>query len=317
MTALHGIVMASFPDPVEVQLLALDPATGAVVATRTFNPGSAASLAISMLDSGPVWRSTFNADLTEAAATGPQQSDGSSTAGYVDASGNYTPLTSTPTGYSSALAKTGVGFAPDGEFWYMVPSSAGQPSTFGTVNPGVGPSSDAVYNGPTPYATYASGAEEAYVTPSGLPLDVLGAQTMLYLPGGTEVAQGIGCPGYEIARWDQINYNMPCAPLDGPADAGTFMVAAVSATSFITTDSGRTNLWLNVITNGSVHISAILPVTNQTVSSAVVSPDGQDIAFLTGGNALWVVPVTGGTPQQLTQFAGLGTQFGGLMTWLP
>jgi hypothetical protein len=308
--AFSGIILANFPNQTSVELDAIDPTTGAVTATRTFNQG-AASIAVNYLDASSVWRSDFNSNFTQVAATGPQGSDGGTSAGYVDMSGGFTAVTAGSTGYSTVLAKQAVGFAPGGDLWYEVSDSGA--TQFAYVNPAVGAASDQMYKGTTPYMTEATGSERAYVTPSGLPDGVMAAQTTVYLPGGTEVAQDIGGPGYQIARWNKITSSTPGTPIKGGGD--DWMVAPVSRNSFLTEDNTKTMLWLNRIQHGVVQTTRILPVTNRTFTSAVVSPDGQLVAILLSDGTLWTVPVTGGQPQQLTGFNGSVTQFGGLMTW--
>ena len=135
--ALHGIVLAIETGQDTVELEALNPATGASTATRTF-AGGTATLAVDPSDPGYVWRQAFNQDLTEMAATGPQAADGSTSAGYVSDQGGYTALTaSTSGGYGTPLQKTAIGFNPrTGDLWYQTPQGNGGPyGHFGYVNP--------------------------------------------------------------------------------------------------------------------------------------------------------------------------------------
>lgn len=307
-----GIILANIPaDGSSVTLDAIDPATGKVTATRTFTGGQA-TLAISIFDQGTVWRSDFNSTFTEAAATGPQASDGSQSAGYVDTSGTYTAVTASSTGYSSIADKQAIGFAPNGDLWYMVQGSDG--TQFGHANPAAGPASDQSYRGTTPYQSDATGSERAYVTPAGIPDAVSAALTTTYLPGGTEVSQDINGPGYLIGPWGQISNSTPDTPIEG--GGGDWMVAPVSSRQFLTEDSGKTQLWLNTIEHGVVQSTAILPATNRTINSAVVSPNGQTAAILGSDGTLWIVPISGGQPRQVMGFNASLTQFGGLVAWM-
>jgi hypothetical protein len=76
---------------------ALDPTTGTMSQRRTFMGGNA-SLAFDNSDPGFVWRQAFNSDLTEMAASGPQEADGSSNAGVVTYQGGYRQLTASTSG---------------------------------------------------------------------------------------------------------------------------------------------------------------------------------------------------------------------------
>lgn len=297
-----GIIVAHVPFDNTVTLEAVDPATGSITATRTFTGGQAQLTVDPMDQVNPgVWRSDFNSSFTEAAATGPQASDGSQSAGYVNLGGIYTALTAGSTGYSSVLDKIAIGFAPDGDLWYVIQGSGG--TQFGHVNPAAGPSSDQPYNGTAPYASDASGSERAYMTPAGVPDAVSSAQTTLYLPGGTEVTKDPAGPGLQIGPWGQITSSTPDTPIQGGGDnwvvAPDWMAAPVNSRQFLMEDPAKTVLWLNTIENGAVHTTALLPVTNRAFTSAVVSPDGQTVAILDSDGTLWTVPVTGGQPKQI------------------
>lgn len=270
-----GIILANIPaDGSAVTLDAIDPATGNVTATRTFTGGQA-TLAISIFDQGTVWRSDFNSGFTEAAATGPQASDGSQSAGYVDTSGTYTALTASSTGYSSIVDKLAVGFAPNGDLWYMDQGSNG--TQFGHVNPTVGPSSDQAYSGTAPYQADATGSERAYMTPAGIPDAVSAALTTMWLPGGTEVTQDLHGPGYLIGPWGKISSSTPDTPITGGGD--DWMVAPVNSRQFVTEDNSKTQLWLNTIEHGTVQTTPLLPVTNRAFKQRGGQPrrpDGGD-----------------------------------------
>jgi hypothetical protein len=153
------------------------------------------------------------------------------------------------------------------------------------------------------------------VTLAGVPDAVSAALTNMYLPGGTEVAQDVGGPGYQIAPWGKITSSTAATPIKGGGD--DWMVAAVNSHQFITEDNAKTELWLNTIGHGVVQTTRILPVTNRAFVSAVVSPNGQTVAILGSDGTLWTVPVTGGQPQQVTGFHTSVTSFGGLVAWIP
>ncbi len=317
-----GIIVADVAFDNTVTLDAIDPATGNITATRTFTGGQAQLTADPMDQVNPgVWRSDFNSSFTEAAATGPQASDGSQSAGYVNLGGIYTALTASTTGYSSVLDKIAIGFAPDGDLWYLIQSSSGPGSTqFGHVNPAAGPSSDQPYNGTAPYASDATGSERAYMTPAGVPDSVGAALTTMWLPSGTEVTQDLNGPGYLIGPWAKISSSALDTPIQsGGGDwrlAPAWMVAPVNSRQFLMKDPASTELWLNTITNGAIMATPLLPVTNRSFNSAVVSPDGQTVAVLDSDGTLWTVPVTGGQPKQVATGISI-TNFTGLIAWTP
>jgi hypothetical protein len=308
-----GIIVADVSFDNTVTLDAIDPATGNVTATRTFTGGQA-QLTIDPMDQRMIWRSDFNNSFTEAAASGPQASDGSQSAGYVNLGEIYTALTAGATGYSSVLDKIAIGFAPDGDLWYMIQGSSGSSGVqFGHVNPAAGPSSDQAYNGTAPYESDASGSERAYITQAGVPDAVSAALTTMWLPGGTEVTQDLNGPGYLIGPWAKISSSTPDTPIKGGGD--DWMVAPVNSRQFLTEDNAKTELWLNTIAKGAVWTTPLLPVTNRSFTSAVVSPDGQTVAVLDSDGTLWTVPVTGGQPKQV---AGLNmTSYTELVAWTP
>jgi hypothetical protein len=110
---LHGVVIAYKTDKDTVKLLAIDPGTGNVTATRTFSGASSGTdLALDDQDPGREWVQAFNKDLSELAATGAEQTDGSQSAGYL-VGDTYVPLTSeTSGGYGTVLKKQAIGFNP-------------------------------------------------------------------------------------------------------------------------------------------------------------------------------------------------------------
>ena len=152
-----GIIVASFLTSNSVELDAVDPTTGRTKAARTFDGGSA-TIAAWQIDPWYTWASDFNKPLTELAATGSGP-NGTTSAGYVDTSGNYVSLTAAQSsGFNSLPDKQAIGFAHDGDLWYQVTNHATQ---FGHVNPAMGPSSDRL----GPYTEDSGNPQHEYMTP--------------------------------------------------------------------------------------------------------------------------------------------------------
>lgn len=301
-----GIIVASFPTSNSVELDAVDPATGRTKATRTFAGGSA-TIAAWQIAPWFTWASDFNKSLTGLAATGPGP-NGTTSAGYVDTSGNYVPLTAAQSsGFNSPPDKQAIGFAKDGDLWYQVTNHATQ---FGHVNPAVGPSSDRL----GPYNEDSGNPQHEYMTLAGP--EAAGAGTYGFLPGGLEVDQAVS-PGYQIAGWGRVTDSTPITPIKGDADnTDRWMVAAVGPRSFLTSDNDRGFLFLNTIEHGYVRTKSILPANSDlSFTSVVVSPDRRAVALITNDGRLWIVPLTGGQPQQLTGFSVDTSGFGGLVEW--
>jgi hypothetical protein len=301
-----GIIVASFRTSNSVELDAVDPATGRTKATRTFDGGSA-TIAAWQIDPWFTWASDFNKSLTELAATGSGP-NGTTSAGYVDTSGNYVPLTAAQSsGFNSPPDKQAIGFAQDGDLWYQVTNHATQ---FGHVNPAVGPSSDRL----GPYSEDSGNPQHEYMTLAGP--EAASAGNYGFLPGGLEVDQAVS-PGYQIAGWGRVTDSTPITPIKGDADnTDRWMVAAVGPRSFLTSDNDRGFLFLNTIEHGYVLTKSILPANSDlSFTSVAVSPDRHAVALVTNDGRLWIVPLTGGQPQQLTGFSVDTSGFGGLVEW--
>jgi hypothetical protein len=305
--ALPASSSPAFPPATQWSWTPVDPATGRTKATRTFNGGSA-TIAAWQTDPWFTWAPDFNKSLTELAATGSGP-DGTTSAGYVDTSGNYVPLTAAQSsGFNSLPDKQAIGFAQDGNLWYQVTNHVTQ---FGRVNPAVGPSSDRLGQ----YSEDSGSAQHEYMTPGG-PEAVGAGNYDIFLPRGLEVDQAVS-PGYQIAGWGRVTDSTPITPIKGDADnTDLWMVAPVGPRSFLTSDNDRGFLFLNTIEHGYVRTKSILP-TNSDLSftSVAVSPDRHTVALITNDGRLWIVPLTGGQPQQLTDFNVDTSGYGGLVEW--
>ena len=290
-----------------MELDAVDPTTGRTKAARTFDGGSA-TIAAWQIDPWYTWASDFNKPLTELAATGSGP-NGTTSAGYVDTSGNYVSLTAAQSsGFNSLPDKQAIGFAHDGDLWYQVTNHATQ---FGHVNPAMGPSSDRL----GPYTEDSGNPQHEYMTPAGP--EAAGAGNYdIFLPGGLEVNQAVS-PGYQIAEWGRVTDSTPITPIKGDADnTDLWMVAAVGPRSFLTSDNDRGFLFLNTIEHGYVLTKSILPANSDlSFTSVAVSPDRHAVALITHDSRLWIVPLTGGQPRQLTGFSVDTSGFGGLVEW--
>ncbi len=322
--SMHGIVLAIETGQNTIELEALDPATGAITATRTFAGGSA-TLAVDPSDPGYVWRQAFNQDLTELAATGPQAADGSTSAGYVSDQGGYTALTaSTSGGYGTPLQKTAIGFNPrTGYLWYQTPQGNGAPyGHFGYVNPvsrvdtllrhsrgfqngAVGGLNDRVYFGANGYG----------------PIDIADDPYAVYLTSGIEVAIDQVNNGYQIGRDGKVHQSTRDTRFTPRGLTVPWMKLPVDASQFLATNQSN-QLYLGTLGQHVVRLRALLPASSRTVGDAVVNPAHTMIAFVSSAGAqsqLYVLSLTapGSQPQLLGSFNGdLGAGYG-LIDWLP
>jgi hypothetical protein len=283
--ALHGIVLASQPTAGTVELQALSPATGELGASRTFAGGSA-TLVFGSGGAGYQARQTFNSDFTEAAASGPQASDGSSNAGEVNAHGAYKPLTAgTSGGYGTTLTKAALGFDPEGNLWYYA-SDSGSFAAYGYVTPA---GKDVLLKN---HDWSANGmpdtlAQQAYFVPDGHghygPYPTLGASDSVFLPGGPEVRRDSVNDAYMVGKPLTLQVTGTDTPTTGVPPFGLpFMALPVDSHRFLAVgpNSADTQLYVGAVVGGKVHLRPLLPESNRTVGDMVVSPDGSQVAFV-------------------------------------
>jgi hypothetical protein len=326
-TGPHGIVVAVETALNTVQLEALDPATGAVTETRTFT-GGPASLAFDPSDPGFVWRESFSKTFAAMASSGPQEADGSVSAGTVNDQGVYTPLTaSTSGGYGTTLQKHAIGFNPaTGDLWYQTPQGNGSPSgLFGYVSLATGkdqvPKQQPFQNG------FVGGYNDrVYFAENGYgPVDIGAVTGTVFLPGGPEVSRDPVNNGFQIGRYGQNSDNIPDTRISPNTDV-PWMLIPVDSRSFLATDTSHTQLFLCSLGQGVVHVHALLPASNRQVADVVVDPTGSLVAFVAtdagGQQQLYVSALSAlnSVPRQLTQFAGIpGNSYGpdnyGLLAW--
>ncbi|HEY6275421.1 MAG TPA: hypothetical protein VIX86_03745 [Streptosporangiaceae bacterium] len=323
-TSLHGIILATQPSSNTIELEALNPATGAVTATRTFAGGSA-TLAYDPQDPGYVWRQAFNRGLTEMAATGPQASDGSTSAGFVNDQGIYTPLTaSTSGGYGTPLQKAAIGFNPmTGDLWYQTPqgngSSGGQ---FGFVNPAT--HVDTLVKNSSGFQNGVIGGynDRVYFGADGYgPVDIGAVPYSVFL-GGMQVERDPVNNAYQIARDGKVSVMTPDTRLSPSSVDVPWMKLPIDATQFLAADTSNQQLYVGTLGHKVVDLQPLLPVSSRTVGDAVVNPAHTVVAFVaTAGSQtqLYEASLSAhmGQPRLLASFnANLGGAYG-LIDWVP
>jgi hypothetical protein len=257
------------------------------------------------------------------AAGGPEQADGSQSAGFISVDGSYTQLTADASGYGEVLQKWPIGFNPEsGDLWYMTPQGqGGAEGIFGHVDPDVGPESDTVVEDTTPTANSAIGGynNRVFFRPDGFPSSVaaLTLAGMVFLPGGIEVTRDWG---FKIAPYGETTVDSPETTPVQPADADIgWPRVPVDDKSFIT--EFEEQIYLNTIESGSVSVKPLLPDSNRNVGDIVVSPDGETAVFVSFTGSLvelWAINLSGDSePVQLTGFDPDLEPSHGLIDWLP
>jgi hypothetical protein len=308
-----------------LQLEALNPTTGAVTATRTFVGGSA-TLAFDPQDPGFVWRQAFNQNLTEMAATGPQATDGSTSVGFVNEQGTYTPLTaSTSGGYGTPLQKTAIGFNPKtGDLWYQTPqgngSSGGQ---FGYVNPAT--RADTLLKNSTGFQNGVIGGynDRAYFGSNGWgPVDIASVPSTVFLANGIEVDRDPVNNAYQVARDGKVTGMTPDTRLSPSSIDVPWMRFPIDTTQFLASDGNNQQLYVGTVGHGAVRLRALLPNSSRTVGEAVINPSHTMVAFISSvgsENQLYETSLSApmSQPRLLAGFNGnLGSAYG-LIDWLP
>jgi hypothetical protein len=321
---LHGIIWG-FAGDTGVKLEALDPGTGRVTAVREFPTAQAAHEPLSQAHRGVEARQAFNSDFTELAATGPQQSDGSQAAGYLDTTGRFHALTASPSGFTNPVTNTALAFNPaTGRLWYQ--SSDGTKSWFESVDPSAGAGSarheaprnaaNVDYQNPTFFAQNGFG-----------PVDALEG-SVLYMPSGPELDYWSDAAGAWLVKGGYGQYNLNNPPLGiHPAGITPTLLLPVSKASFIIIGTGNdysNTLYLCTLFGHDVSCHPLVPVTNNKFDDAVLNPAHTVLAFTAAvGQEVSLFTVKLGThgPYQPTKVVTFGpgwpTNGFGLLDWLP
>jgi len=317
---LHGIVVADNLGS-SVQLRAVDPQTGAVTATHSFAGGVGTS------------RQAFNADFTAMAATGPQESDGSTTVGVLTM-GGYEPLTSPPTSFGVVNRKQAIGFDPNGNLWFLQSQPDGSDQMYGYVEKagdlslqnhkvvwriGHDWSANGMPSSLADQATLVPVAPNRYE-----PIPTLATTDWLYLPSGkTELQRDTVMDQYQVGKpLTLTTASMHDVATSGVPHSGLPRFAtAVDSQWFLGLDTNGNQLYLGTVKDySSVSLTPLLPANNWTVHKVVVSPDLGQLAFTAsepngGPTHLFVAPLRGGQPHDLN-FGGDLSPDSNLAAWL-
>jgi hypothetical protein len=338
---LTGIIVMTI-DSSGVRLEAIDPTNGHKK-YRQFN-GATLNTATGSVP-GSVYRQEFSSNFTEAIAQGPTAADGSASAGMVNSSGQYTPLTaSTSGGSGSPVVKQPLAFNPaTGRLWYDYSGgpAGGTGYVLGSVDPGIGPSSDRQESpvtpaDPTQYAAYyamTGMSDAAYFAPDGFgPANAGGnGGFQLFLPNGQEVvtASNGTAVGFQVGKEGQMTASTPDL-LVAPSQYGTSTnpelnvghpIAAVTATSFIANNQqGNNQLFYCVIGSSYVRCDPLLGASNRTITDVVACPDGTQIAYISeAGSSLALFALslkTGAKPVKLADLPPTNPSMSKLLAWV-
>jgi hypothetical protein len=320
---LHGILLVDQTGLNTIQLRAVNPMTGAVIQTRTFNGGNAEP--VEAQSPGATARQAFNSDFTEIAARGPVAADGSSSSGVITQQGVYKPLTAGPSGgYGIKLRKTAFAFDPKGNLWYSAVDGAGsldQPGQFGYVT-------SAGKDKLLPAKTDVNSTFE--LVPDGhggyTPQSTLAHGDEVYLPGGPEVKRNPVDDVYQIGPYGHVNDMTPETKVEGLPDTGIpWMTLPVDSHRFLGVDVGSppTEIYLGALVGGMVHLHPLLPKSDQALGDMVVSPDRTRVAFFStdagGQTQLYISSLSAlkSQPHLVAGFNAPVTNTTGLMAWLP
>jgi len=277
--SLHGIILGIDGDT-SVKLEALDPGTGQVTAVREFPTAQAAEEPLNPRNSGAEARQAFNSDFTELSATGPQQSDGSQAAGYLDTTGQFHALTANPSGFTNPVTNTALAFNPvTGRLWYQ--SSDGNKTWYESVNPNAGADS-------ARHETLKQAANVDYENPTYFAQDGFGpVQTLgggvLYMPGGPELDYWSDASGAWLVEGGYGQYNLNNSPLSiYPAGITPTLLLPVSKASFIIIGTGNdysATLYICTLSGHNVRCHPLVPVTNNHFGDVVLNPAHKVLAF--------------------------------------
>jgi hypothetical protein len=276
---LQGIILGIDGDT-GVKLEALDPGTGQVTAVREFPTAQAADEPLNLHSRGAEARQAFNSDFTELSATGPQQSDGSQAAGYLDAAGQFHALTASPSGFTNPVTNTALAFNPaTGRLWYQ--SSDGNKTWYESVDPNAGAGSarhetlhqaaNVDYQNPTYFAQNGFG-----------PVDALAGGT-LFMPNGPELDYWSDAAGAWLVEggYGQDNLNNPPLSIH-PAGITPALLLPVSTASFIiigTASDYSATLYVCTLFGHDVRCHPLVPVTNNDIGDVVLNPAHTVLAF--------------------------------------
>lgn len=306
---------------------AIDPHSGAVTGREKFTVPSGIApdgLTPGFRYTGLAIRNAFNSSITEVAAQGPQQPDGSTAAGELDTHGRFTALTPPTQGYASPKVDVPVGFAPDGRLWFEQQVAGSPEGGFFSVDPNRGGTSvrrEGVTTALQQASQSGPSASLFWVGTAGpYSANAVEQDDFLPLPGRTSVSevldqQAAQCPDGSI-RWGWRvgigTSSLDNAPLlaasNGCLSPQPVPAWPVDRSRFLTTyGSGptldsATQIYDNVIADGQVRATALLPQSSRLVSDVVADPSGTAAAFLsTAGSteSLDTVPLMGGEPRKV------------------
>jgi hypothetical protein len=277
--SLHGIILGIDGDT-SVKLEALDPGTGQVTAVRGFPTAQAAEEPLNLRGRGADARQAFNSDFTELSATGPQQSDGSQAAGYLDTTGQFHALTASPSGFANPVTNTALAFNPvTGRLWYQ--SSDGNTTWYESVDPSAGASS--AQHETLKQASNVDYENPAYFAQDGWgPVPILDGG-VLYMAGGLELDYWSDASGSWLVEGRYGQYNLNDPPLNiQPADITPTLLLPVSKTSFIIIGTGNdysATLYTCTLSGHNVRCHPLVPVTNNQFGDVVLNPAHTELAF--------------------------------------
>ena len=278
-SSLHGIILGIDGDT-RVKLEALDLGTGQVKAVREFPTAQAAGEPLNLRSKGAEARQAFNSDFTELSATGPQQSDGSQAAGYLDTTGQFHALTASPSGFTNPVTNTALAFNPvTGRLWYQ--SSDGNKTWFESVDPNAGAAS-------AQHETLKQAANVDYENPTYFAQNGWGpVQTLeggvLYMPNGPELDYWSDASGAWLVEGGYGQYNLNNSPLSiHPADITPTLLLPVSKASFIiigTENDYSATLYICKLFGHNVRCHQLVPVTDNQFGDVVLNPAHTMLAF--------------------------------------
>ena len=263
-----------------MKLEALDLGTGQVTAVREFPTAQAAGEPLNLRSKGAEARQAFNSDFTELSATGPQQSDGSQAAGYLDTTGQFHALTASPSGFTNPVTNTALAFNPvTGRLWYQ--SSDGNKTWFESVDPNAGAAS-------AQHETLKQAANVDYENPTYFAQNGWGpVQTLeggvLYMPNGPELDYWSDASGAWLVEGGYGQYNLNNSPLSiHPADITPTLLLPVSKASFIiigTENDYSATLYICKLFGHNVRCHQLVPVTDNQFGDVVLNPAHTMLAF--------------------------------------
>jgi len=315
-----AIVAISCPTAVgndAYSVLWLNPTSGAVLRSRTYDIPPGASVASSCPGGGAAstpsgtqaLRADFNSDFTEMAITFPASNGGTTDVGYVTATGQVVNETSRLDPSASSFSQTSIdrsdaAFRPGSDELWWTQSEGTTPTLKYLASPSASPSAggaipascgDGVADQGNPESWWDSicggvvSSDQKFVWDPGD-----GSEFYLVPIGQVEYSsdsQGVAASVLQ----PEINNPTDCWPIDWPAPL-TILCGVGSG-------AGLTSLGIISLTTNyqSGTVSIVVPsVANRSDADPVLSPDNKELAFascLSSQCNLYVVKTSGGQPQ--------------------